>query len=141
MGVKLAGSCPAMQQAFRLGRECGAVYAVMWEAAYRDDRGEFGGTTRMSHKALADICGMSNRTVIKAVDLLMDDGMISCEGLTASWNGGSQKRVYRVTHPETLEAKRHAIEVMGAELRPSVRAKRLREERRDIEYDQECRDL
>ena len=137
MAVKLAGSCPRMQEAFQLGRECGAVYAVMWEAAWHDDRGQFGGTTQISHKALADICGMSSKTVIKAVDLLMDDGLISCEGMTHSWGGGSQKRIYRVTHPDQLEARRAAIETMGDALLAPVMATgtfavRTRKKRLDV---------
>jgi DNA-binding transcriptional MocR family regulator len=141
MAVKLAGSCPRMQEAFQLGRECGAVYAVMWEAAWHDDRGQFGGTTQISHKALADICGMSSKTVIKAVDLLMDDGLISCEGMTHSWGGGSQKRIYRVTHPDQLEARRAAIETMGDALLPSDRARAKRGEKREVEYALACEDL
>ncbi len=141
MSVKLAGSCPLMQEAFGLGRECGAVYGVMWEAAWQDDRGEFGGTTQMSHKTIADICGMSSKTVIKAVDLLMDDGLISCEGMTHSWRGGSQKRIYRVTHPDQVEAVRYAIGVMGEGLLPSDRARAKRGEKREVEYDLACEDL
>ena len=141
MAVKLAGSCPRMQEAFALGRECGAVYAVLWEAAWHVDRDEFGGTTQMSHKALSAICRMSSKTVIKAVDLLMDDGLISCEGMTYSWGGGSQQRIYRVTHPESLEAKRAAIETMGEKLLPSDRARSKRGERREVEYDVACEDL
>ena len=91
MAVKLAGSCPRMQEAFALGRECGAVYAVLWEAAWHDDRGSFGGTTQMSHKALSEICGMSSKTVIKAVDLLMDDGLISCEGICLLYTSPSPR--------------------------------------------------
>lgn len=126
MAVRLDGSCPLMREAFALGRECGAVYGVMWEAAWHDQRGECGGTTELSHKALADLCRMSRTTVLKAIDALLDDGLISCLGLTGSWEGGTRKRLYRVLHPSQVEAQRVAIDVMGEELKPSVRAKLLR---------------
>lgn len=116
-----------MREAFALGRECGAVYGVLWEAAWHDRRGECGGTTRMSHKALAGLCHMSNTTVLKALDLLLDDGLISCLGLMGAEDGkGSKKRIYRVIHPDHVEAQRAAIAVMGEEWLPSVRAKALR---------------
>lgn len=126
MAVRLDGSCPLMREAFALGRECGAVYGVMWEAAWHDQRGECGGTTELSHKALADLCRMSRTTVLKAIDALLDDGLISCLGLTGSWEGGTRKRLYRVLHPSQVEAQRAAIDVMGEALRPSERAKLLR---------------
>ena len=126
MAVHLADACPLMQEACRLGRECGLVYAVLWEAAWHDRRGDCGGTTQMSHKSLAALCHMSNTTVLKAVDLLLDDGLISCLGLTGSWAGGSQKRIYRVIHPDHVEAQRAAIAVMGEGLSPSKRARALR---------------
>lgn len=126
MAVRLDGSCPLMREAFALGRECGAVYGVMWEAAWHDQRGECGGTTELSHKAMADLCRMSRTTVLKAIDALLDDGLISCLGLTGSWEGGTRKRLYRVLHPSQVEAQRVAIDVMGEGLKPSVRAKLLR---------------
>lgn len=126
MAVRLDGACPLMREALALGRECGLVYGVLWEAAWHDQRGECGGTTEMSHKALAEICKLGNTTVLLAVDRLLDDGLISCLGLTSSWHGGSRKRIYRVLHPSQVEAQRVAIDVMGEALRPSVRAKMLR---------------
>jgi predicted transcriptional regulator len=80
----------------------------------------------MSHKALADVCGIGNATVLRAVDRLLDDGLISCLGLTGSEGKGSKKRVYRVIHPTYVEAQRAAIEVMGEEWLPSKRARALR---------------
>lgn len=126
MAVLLTGSCPLTREALALGRECGLVYGVLWEAAWHDQRGECGGTTELSHKAIADLCRISEKTVRRSVDLLLDDGLISCLGLTSSWHGGSRKRIYRVLHPSQVEGQRVAIEVMGEALRPSVRAKMLR---------------
>lgn len=110
-----------MRQAFALGRECGAVYAVLWEAAWYDRRGECGGTTTLSHKALADLCHMSNTTVIRAIDMLLDDGLIQFLHMVPTPRG-HWKRRYRVTHPDHLEAQREALKVLGP---ASERAKRL----------------
>jgi hypothetical protein len=126
MAVLLTDACPMTREACRLGRECGLVYAVLWEAAWHDRRGECGGTTRMSHKALADVCHMSNTTVLRALDLLLDDGLISCLGLVDTEAGGTRKRLYRVIHPDQVEAQRAAIAVMGEALSPSKRARALR---------------
>jgi hypothetical protein len=111
-----------MRDALALGRECGLVYGVMWEAAWHDKRGGCGGTTELSHKALADLCHMSNTTVIRAVDLLLDDGLIQFLHMVPTPRG-SWKRRYRVTHPDHVEAQRAAIEVFG--MVPSERAKRM----------------
>jgi predicted ArsR family transcriptional regulator len=96
----------------------------MWEAAYYDQRGDCGGTTELSHKAIAELCRASKTTVLKAIDALLDDGLIQCLHLVPSGKG-SWKRRYRVTHPEHVEVQRLAIEVMGSELLPSERAKQL----------------
>jgi DNA-binding transcriptional MocR family regulator len=111
-----------MRDALALGRECGLVYGVMWEAAWHDQRGDCGGTTELSHKALADLCHMSKTTVIRAVDRLLDDGLIQFLHMVPT-QSGSWKRRYRVTHPDHVEAQRAAIEVFG--IAPSDRAKRM----------------
>lgn len=113
-----------MREALVLGRECGLVYGVMWEAAWHDRRGEWGGTTVLSHKAIADLCHMSKTTVIKAVDLLLDSGLIQFMHMVPALKKGSWKRRYRVTHPAQLEAQREALWVIGVPA--SVRAKQAR---------------
>ena len=122
MAVLLVGACPLMREALALGRECGLVYGVMWEAAWHDQRGDCGGTTVLSHKAIADLCHLGKTTVLKAIDLLLDDGLIQVLHLVPT-EKGSWKRRYRVTHPDDLEAQRAALEVIGEP--PSERAKRL----------------
>jgi len=112
MSVLLVGACPAMREACRLGRECGLVYGVMWEAAWHDQRGNCGGTTVLTHKALADLCHLGKATVLRAIDLLLDDGLIQFLHLVPT-EQGSHKRRYRVTHPDHLEAQRAALEVLG----------------------------
>ena len=112
MSVLLTGACPAMVQACRLGRECGLVYGVLWEAAWHDCRGKCGGTTSTSHKALAGLCHMSKTTVLRAIDLLLDDGLIQFLHMVPT-KQGSWKRRYRVTHPDHLEAQREALKILG----------------------------
>ena len=107
-----------------LGRECGLVYGVMWEAAWHDQRGSCGGTTELSHKAIADLCHLGKATVLKAIDLLLDSGLIQFLHMVPCQGGGSWKRRYRVTHPEQLEAQRDALWVIGVPA--SVRAKQAR---------------
>jgi hypothetical protein len=119
-----------MREALALGRECGLVYGVMWEAAWHDQRGDCGGTTQLSHKALADLCRLGNATVIRAIDLLLDDGLIQFLHMVPT-RQGSWKRRYRVTHPEHLEAQRAALEVIGEPA--SDRVKRLSAYRQDSE--------
>ena len=76
----------------------------------------------MSHKAIADLCHISNTSVIKAVDLLLDDGLIAFMHLVPT-KQGSWKRRYRVLHPSLVEAQRAAIEAIGVP--PSERVRQL----------------
>mgnify|MGYP003347085770 CR=1 FL=1 len=122
MPVQLVGSCPLMREALALGQECGVVYGVLWEAAWHDQRGSCGGTTELSHKALAGLCRMSKGTVLRAVDRLLDDGLIQFLHMVPT-KQGSWKRRYRVTHPEQVEAQRAVIELF--EVPASERAKRV----------------
>jgi hypothetical protein len=96
----------------------------MWEAAWHDQRGSCGGTTELSHKAIADLCHLGKATVLKAIDLLLDSGLIQFLHMVPCQGGGSWKRRYRVTHPEQLEAQRDALWVIGVPA--SVRAKQAR---------------
>lgn len=76
----------------------------------------------MSHKALADLGGIGKAQVIKAIDLLLDDGLIAFMHLVPTQRG-SWKRRYRVLHPSLVEAQRAAIETIGVP--PSERARHL----------------
>lgn len=105
-----------MEQVFELGRECGPVYALLWEGAFHDVRGNCGGTSTWSVKGMARHCGLGKATVITALKKLLDAGFIQYAGWT--WGNGDKKRRWRVTHPEHLEAVRHSIDVMGP---PSLR--------------------
>ena len=115
MAVLLVGSCPPMVEVFDLGRECGPVYALLWESAFKDVSGRGksaqGGTTAWSVKGIANQCGLGKATVISALKKLLDAGFIQYAGW--AWGNGSPKRRWRVTHPKHLEAVRCAISVMG----------------------------
>lgn len=100
-----------MADVFLLGRECGPVYALLWEAAFWDVREDCGGTTTWSVKGIASRCGLGKATVIKALKKLLDEGYIQYAGWV--WWGKGKKRRWRVTHPDQLEAVRYAISVMG----------------------------
>jgi len=135
VSVILQGSCPPMAKVFTLGRECGAVYALLWEDAFKDATGKKakkplrdlrrkgvhywkegqdlrqGGVSKWSVKGISRQCGMGKTTVIKALKKLLDEGYIQYAGW--AWGNGARKRCWRVTHPDQLEAVRHAISVMG----------------------------
>jgi transcription initiation factor IIE alpha subunit len=122
MAVRLDDACPLMREACRLGKEAGVVYAVLWEAAWHDQRGRCGGTTELSHKAMADLCHMSKTTVLKSIDLLLDDGLIAFLYMVPS-RQGSWKRKYRVMHPDHVETQRAILGVYDKSA--SERAKEL----------------
>lgn len=122
MSVVLEGSCPPMVEVFELGRECGPIYALLWESAFKDvvGRGKSaqGGTTAWSVKGIAGQCGLGKATVINGLKKLLDAGFIQYAGW--GWGSGARKRRWRVTHPKDLGAVRHAISVMGL---PSLKYK------------------
>lgn len=111
MSVKLRGECPPMREVLKLGRAAGLVYGVMWESAFRDERGECGGTTDWSVKGLARECRLGKGSVIDALKGLMDEGYIQVLGVMNTRDG--KKRWWRVTHPRMLEAVRYGIEMTG----------------------------
>ena len=98
------------------------VYAVLWEAAANDVRGDCGGTTSYSIKGLAAEIGRTRETVSAALNKLLDAGFIQIAGEEQN-KGGSNNTVWRVTHPKMLAAVRYSIEVMGP---PSQRLKQMR---------------
>ena len=90
------------------------VYVFLWDSAWihhKDEDGN-GGTTQWSHKGIAKELRLGKTTVLKAIDGLLDAGLIQRNGYVPTGKG-SPKLSYRVTHPEMLDAQRYAIEVMG----------------------------
>ena len=65
---------------------------------------------------------MGKAKVIQATDALLDNGFIQVIARERSATG-SKHRVYRVTHPEQLEAQRHALSLFNEP--SSVRNKRV----------------
>lgn len=98
------------------------VYAVLWEAAANDVRGDCGGTTSYSIKGLSLELGRKRETVARALEKLLDAGFIQISGEEQN-KGGSNNTVWRVTHPKMLAAVRYSIDVMGP---PSQRLKQMR---------------
>lgn len=132
MAVVLRGGKPLFREALRLSRQAGLVYALLWEAAWHDDRRgnwgqkECGGTTTMSHESIAKLCHLSKTSVIQATNELMDDGLVACMWLEPSEEcTGRWKRRYRVIHSSQVEAQRYAISQVS--VKPSERARAIRE--------------
>mgnify|MGYP001204812221 CR=1 FL=1 len=126
MTVLLKGPPPIYEVAKLKINGAVEVYALLWESAYKDiridqrkklpkiERRDCGGTSEWSIKGLADVLGKGREKVRKAIKALLNSGFISIDGLLPTQQG-SKKRQIRVTHPGQLEARRAAIEIMGAE--------------------------
>ena len=127
-----------MGEVLELGTECGLVYGLMWESAFRDSYKSFGGTTSWSVTGMADRCGIGKATVIRGLKKLMDAGFIQHEGHRGS--RGSKVKVWRVTHPKQLKDVRHAIALMGPPSERYLSVKReeaegIEEMQQGVEYD------
>lgn len=141
MSVVLKGDIPMFQEALRLSRQAGLVYGLLWEEAWHDDRRgkhgqrECGGTTAISHQAIAKLCHLSKTSVVQATNELMDDGLISCMWLEPSEDGiGRWKRRYRVTHSSQVESRRQVISILGK--KPSEQARAIREKKEHPEWEE-----
>ena len=90
------------------------VYVFLWDSAWIHHKDEDGnsGTSEWSHKGIADKLRLGKTTVLKAINGLLDAGLIQHTGYLPTGKGSSKAR-YRVTHPEMLDAQRYAISVMG----------------------------
>jgi hypothetical protein len=136
MAVMLTGAKPPLQAVAKLGAKASQIYGILWESALMDvrmdprkhlpweERRDCGGTTSWSKKGLADLVGSDRRTITKALDALLDAGFITVIGRSHS-SQGSHHLVYRVIHPDDLEAQRHVISLFDEP--PSVRWKRCAE--------------
>ena len=132
--VVLRDTVPPIIEVAKLGYAAVAVYSLLYQSAYQDQRYDFkkcvrrkdlrhcGGTTSWSHKAIADTLGMGKAKVIASIDLLLDNGFIQHEGFMSSSNG-SKHRIYRVVHPEMIETVRAVMPILPS--LPSETAKRL----------------
>jgi hypothetical protein len=110
-----------------------AIYCLMYESAFMDKRfdkrrnlpwrlrQDLGGLCRWSHKAMSETLSIGKKTLLDKIDLLLDAGYIQVEGMEMG-SKVSYQRIYRVTHPNALEARRAAIELMPE--KPSITAKK-----------------
>ena len=131
MTVILKDVVPPIVEVAKLGYAAVAVYSLLFQSAHRDRcyaqvrpgyRADTGGTTNWSHKAIADTLSMGKAKVIKATDALLDSGFIQVIARESSAKG-SKHRVYRVTHPDHLEAQRHVLSLFDEP--SSLRNKRI----------------
>ena len=131
MTVTLKDVAPPIIDVAKLGYAAVAVYSLLFQSAHRDRcyaqiapgyRADTGGTTNWSHKAIADTLSMGKAKVIQATDALLDTGFIQVIARERSATG-SKHRVYRVTHPDRLDAQRHALSLFDEP--SSVRNKRI----------------
>ena len=88
MTVILRDTVPPIIEISKLGYAAVAVYSLLYQSAYQDqrydrrkcirrnDRRDCGGTTNWSHKAIADTLRMGKQKVISSIDLLLDNGFI-----------------------------------------------------------------
>ena len=122
---------PPIMEVAKLGYAAVAVYSLLFQSAHRDRcyaqiapgyRADTGGTTNWSHKAIADTLSMGKAKVIQATNALLDAGFIQVIARIRSATG-SKHRVYRVTHPEHLEAQRLALSFFDEP--SSIRNKRI----------------
>jgi len=131
MTVILKDVVPPIMEVAKLGYAAVAVYSLLFQSAHQDRcyaqiapgyRADTGGTTNWSHKAIADTLSMGKAKVIQTTDALLDNGFIQVIARERSATG-SKHRVYRVTHPDQLDAQRHALSLFDEP--SSVRNKRI----------------
>ena len=134
MTVILRDTVPPIIEISKLGYAAVAVYSLLYQSAYQDqrydrrkcirrnDRRDCGGTTNWSHKAIADTLRMGKQKVISSIDLLLDNGFIQLEGFMPS-SKGSKHRIHRVVHPEMIDTVQAVMPILPD--RPSVTAKLL----------------
>ena len=135
MSVILKGAIPTLSE---VSKTCGpsslAVYSFLWSSAVTDarydsrmhlkwdDRRDCGGTTSWSVKGIADALGLARNTVKTSIDKLLDNGFIQHINAKPSAKG-KYHSVFRVTHPDMLDAVRYAIDTMSG--KPSERRSKL----------------
>ena len=134
MSVILKNTMPPIIEIAKLGYATVAVYSLLYQSAYPDerydlkksvrwkDRRDSGGTTNWSHAAIAGTLDMGKQKVISSINLLLDNGFIQVEGFKQSTKG-SKHRIYRVILPEMIDTVIAVMPILP-EL-PSVMVKRI----------------
>ena len=132
MPVILANTKPPLEEVAKLGRRPTEIYLILFNSAARDihydknkslpyeHRRDCGGTTSWSIQALACETKACRKLVANAIGKLLDTGFITVVGMAKS-NVGKRHKIFRVIHPDQLEAQRQAIALFTE--KPSVRWK------------------
>lgn len=129
--VILKDTVPPIIEVSELGYAAAAVYSLLYQSAYQDQRYDqceyvrrmdCGGTMHWTHKGLAGQLGIGKKKVIESIDALLDNGFIQFAGMLPS-SRVSNQRLYRVVHPTMLDTVRVVIPRLP-EL-PSETARRL----------------
>lgn len=125
MSVILKDAQPPLVEVAKLKGKASQVYSLLWESASKDvrydkrlhlqwkDRRDAGGTTHWSIKGIASELKLHRTTVTRAVCCLLDSGLIQVDGFFPT-GSGSDQTVFRVTHPDQLEAVRYAISMISS---------------------------
>lgn len=146
MPVNLKGAIPPFLEVADLGYAVLAVYSLLYQSAYQDQRFEVskkpwelrrdcGGLTHWSHKAIADKLGMGKKKVITSIDCLLDNYYLQVAGYQSSAKGSSH-RIYRVTHPDDIPTLKEVYRILG--YKPSERAKLIQSSERQIIEQSDC---
>ena len=134
MTLILKDTVPPIIEVAKLGYAAVAVYSLLYQSAYQDQRydsrkcvrrkdlNHSGGTTNWTHKAIANTLRMGKAKTIASIDLLLDNGFIQHEGFVRS-SKGSKHRIYRVIHPDMIETVRAVMPILPS--LPSETARRL----------------
>ena len=132
MSVILTKTKPPLEEVTKLGRRPTEIYLILFTSAARDihydknkslpyeHRRDCGGTTSWSIQALACKTNACRKLVANAIGKLLDAGFITVVGMAKS-NVGKRHKIFRVIHPDQIEAQRYAIALFTE--KPSVRWK------------------
>ena len=124
MSVILRNCCPPLAQVAQLGGLATQVYGLLWESAYKDvrrdqslhkpwaERRDCGGTTTWTAKGIAGELGSCRKRVGTALNQLLDAGFIIAESYMQGGRG-TKTTIWRVVHPDQLDARRAVIEILG----------------------------
>ena len=101
-----------LNESRKLGRSAHTVYTFLWDAAQMSSSRKIYNTNNYTIKGLAGELLMKRETVARAIDKLLDSGLIQIAGEEKNPNG-SNNTIWGITHPAMLEAVRHANDLMG----------------------------
>lgn len=114
---------PLYQDAIALGSSAAKVYLFLWKAAGMDHCRKIYNTNNWTIKGIASEVGMKRETVGRAVDKLLDDGLLSVIAEEENGNG-SRNTIWGITNSDWITNVRYAVDMMGD--KPSVRLKKMR---------------